>query len=109
LKIYHLATLHWGLCAFTALKFSSTGALFREGLASCRVTRSGEYSPNGRLFALDSFLKITEEGNIFPHVLFSSVKGMFASFLPKLGWAAFWANFSQTHLVTLASCLLGHK
>jgi hypothetical protein len=36
-----------------------------EALTESRVTRLGEYSPNGRLFTLGQFLKTTEAVHIF--------------------------------------------
>jgi uncharacterized membrane protein len=55
-----------------------------------------------------SLLKITEEAKIWCY-FFPSVKVM-CSVLPKMGWASFWAKFSQTHLVTLVclSTVFGH-
>jgi hypothetical protein len=42
----------------------------RENLA--RVTRLGEFSPNGRLFTMGSFLKIAEVAHIFRGYFFHS-------------------------------------
>jgi hypothetical protein len=63
------------------------------------VTRLGEFSPIGRLFSFNSFLKITKVANIF-WPLFPTVK-VYNKFWQKMDWAKFWAIFSQTHLVTL--------
>jgi hypothetical protein len=59
----------------------------------------GEFSPNGLLFTLGSYLKITEVAHIF-WLLYSMVKFK-RKVGPKIVWATFWAIFSQTHLVTL--------
>jgi hypothetical protein len=48
---------------------------------------------------LGSFFRITEEGEMF-WLLFASVKFLHL-FGQNMGWATFWAIFSQTHLVTL--------
>jgi hypothetical protein len=44
---------------------------------------------------------ITEEPLIIVqlHIFHGSVYALFVN--PKMGWATFWAIFSQTHLVTL--------
>jgi membrane protein required for beta-lactamase induction len=47
---------------------------------------------------LGSFRKNTELAHIF-WTIFFPIKLMYW-FLPKMGWATVWANFSQTHLVT---------
>jgi hypothetical protein len=63
----------------------------------------GDFSPNGRVFALGSFLKKKQKWPNFVGYSFSTVKGYVCiHFGEKIGWATFWAIFSQTHLVTLA-------
>jgi hypothetical protein len=56
-----------------------------------RVTRLNEFSPIGRLFAVGSFLKITEAAIIFK-LPFSAVKVMHKC-RQKTGWAKYWATF----------------
>jgi hypothetical protein len=60
-----------------------------------RVTRLGDFSPIGQLFTLGCLLNITEValslGNFFSR----------GNTYALIGWATFWAIFSQTHLVTL--------
>jgi hypothetical protein len=51
----------------------------------------------GLLWAV--FLKIMKVTQIFDQLFFSSTICVLT--LTKLGWATFWANFSQTRLVTL--------
>jgi hypothetical protein len=51
-----------------------------------------------RLFILGSVLKITEEAQFF-WLLFHCAS--YVLFLQIIGWATFWATFSQTHLFTL--------
>jgi hypothetical protein len=61
----------------------------------------GEFSP---IWAIGNFglvLKITEVVQVLVHLSFT-VKVMYQFFLQNMGWSAFWAIFSQTHLVTLA-------
>jgi hypothetical protein len=50
---------------------------------------------------MGSFLEIVEVVKL-SGVLFSMLK-VLCSVWQKMGWATFWAIFSQTHLVTLAS------
>jgi hypothetical protein len=50
---------------------------------------------------LGTFLKMAELAQIFG-LPYSKLKIMYL-FWQKIGWATFWANFSQTHLVTLMS------
>jgi hypothetical protein len=64
-----------------------------------RATRLGEFSHIGRLFTLDSVLKITKVAQ-FWGILFPRYQ-LCINFEQKMGWATFWAIFSQTHLVTL--------
>jgi hypothetical protein len=52
------------------------------------------------LFALGSFWKMAEIAHNFG-LLFSKVQIMYYIFLAKMGWATFWAIFSQTVHVTL--------
>jgi hypothetical protein len=66
-----------------------------------RATSLGEFSPMVRLFTLDSVLNITEVAQIFKATFFSTEPVMYYLVLTKNGWAAFWAIFSPTHLVTL--------
>jgi hypothetical protein len=72
------------------------------------VTRLGEFPSTGRLFSLVRFWKLqslpTFTGNVF-----SSVKKVMLLFLAKTCWATFWANYSQTHLVTLIASASGTK
>jgi hypothetical protein len=64
-----------------------------------RVTRLGEFSPFGRLFSLDYFLKITEVAQLW-HLLF--YKKICINSANTLVWlCTFLAIFSQTHLVTM--------
>jgi hypothetical protein len=63
------------------------------------VNRLGEFSAIGRLFSLGSFMKITEVAKILRSAFFHDTS--YALILTKMGWVAFWAIFSQTHLVTL--------
>jgi hypothetical protein len=65
---------------------------------SIRVTRLGKFLPTGQLFTLSSFLKITAVGQMLGLLL--SKKVMYKLWL-KIGWATFWADLSQTRLVTL--------
>jgi hypothetical protein len=53
----------------------------------------------GYCFPFGCYIKITEVAHILEATLLSSV--VYASIYTKMGWAKFWANFSQTHLVTL--------
>jgi hypothetical protein len=64
------------------------------------VTVLGEFSPNEWLFTLSSFFLIIEVIVVFT---VSTVKVVYY-FWRKMGWATFWANFSQTHLVALGPC-----
>jgi hypothetical protein len=60
----------------------------------------GEISPIGQSITLGLCLKITEVGkNFWLHTFFLGEST--ALILTKMGWATFWAIFSQTHLVTL--------
>jgi hypothetical protein len=61
--------------------------------------RLGEFTSNGRLFTIDSILKITEVAHILFH--FFHKHRLCSNFDKKLDWDRFWAIFSQTHLVTL--------
>jgi hypothetical protein len=73
-----------------------------EGMS--RVTRTGEFSPNGWLFALGSCMKIREVDHIF-WPLYSAARYMHR-FWQIVVWATFWVSFSHTHLVTLSQELL---
>jgi hypothetical protein len=53
------------------------------------------------LFSLGSFSKITDAAPSFG-LRFYNVQIMYIISLTKMDWAAFWAFFSPTHLVTLA-------
>jgi hypothetical protein len=69
------------------------------------VTRLGEFSHIGPLFAFGCFKKITKVAQIFVP-LYSTVKVTYALILTKIGWADLFANFSQIHLVALfLNCL----
>jgi hypothetical protein len=68
------------------------------------VTRLGESSPIGWLFALISFMKMTEVERIFGYFL-SKVQVMYCNWQKK-GWTTLWAIFSQTHLVALCGNVL---
>jgi hypothetical protein len=57
-------------------------------------------SPNWRLFTFGRYFANDSSSTHFG-LLFSAVKIMHL-FWTKMHWATFWANFSQTHLVTLA-------
>jgi hypothetical protein len=61
----------------------------------------GEFSPIGRLFSLGSFSKKYGTSPNFRTIFSQSTNYVFISFEQKMGWATFWANFSQTHRVTL--------
>jgi hypothetical protein len=75
-----------------------------EGISvASRVTRLGEKSPNGRLFTLDSYLKITEVSHTFG-LLYSMVKFKH-NFGQKNGLGYILGDFSQTRLATLGSML----
>jgi hypothetical protein len=74
-------------------------------MEAVRVTRLGEFSPNVLLFALGSYIKITEVAHIFG-LLYSMVM-VHEIILPKNGWATFLANFFRTYLVTLNGKLSG--
>jgi hypothetical protein len=76
-----------------------------------RVTRLGEFSPNGWLFTLGCFLKISEVAHIFGF-LFSTVKVIYALILTKMYWATFLAilstnssgqNANESHKITKLS------
>jgi hypothetical protein len=73
--------------------------VFSSSFFLIRVTRWGEVSPIGWLFALGGFLKITEVAQMYA-LLFPN-ESVMKLFWQKTGWATFWATFSQTHLVTL--------
>jgi hypothetical protein len=64
-----------------------------------RVTRLGEFSRIGRLFILFNVLNITNVWQNFGLLVFTVP--VTYSFWQKMGWATFWATFSNTHLVTL--------
>jgi hypothetical protein len=64
-----------------------------------RVTRLGEFSRNGSLFSLDSYLKIDEDSYIFGYFN-PTFKAMYY-FCPKTYWATLWTFLSQAHQVTL--------
>jgi hypothetical protein len=72
--------------------------------AAASVTRFGEFSPFGRLFTLDSFMKITGLAT-YSENFFPSVKVAY-SFWPNSVWASFCVNFSPANLVTLAATAL---
>jgi hypothetical protein len=72
-------------------------------MSTYRLTRLGESSPIGRLFTLGSFSKITEVAHIFCYFFQSTNHALI---LTKMGWATFWAIFSQTDLVTLSTCFM---
>jgi hypothetical protein len=62
-----------------------------------RVTRSGEFSPMGRIFT--SGWSFNHRGS--PNFTDSLLHGDIVLIFTKMGWALFWVNFPQTHLVTL--------
>jgi hypothetical protein len=72
-------------------------------LLATRVTRLGEFSPFGRLFTLGRFLKVARVAQIVWEFL--STAQVMHTFLQEMGWATFWAIFSQTHLVTLLATI----
>jgi hypothetical protein len=47
---------------------------------------------------MDSFLIIAEVGHMFEYFFRGK---SFVLIMTKMGWATFWAIYSQTHLVTL--------
>jgi hypothetical protein len=59
-----------------------------------RVTRFGEFSPNGRLLTLGRFSKISEVAQDLG--LLFSLNIDFVLILTKIVWATFWAIFSQS-------------
>jgi hypothetical protein len=64
----------------------------------------GEFSPIGRLFTLASIYKnLRRSPNVFAN-FFNSVNSCINVY-EKMGWATFWAIFSQTHLVTLIGAI----
>jgi hypothetical protein len=64
-----------------------------------KVTKLGEFRPIGWSFTLGSFLEYYGcSANIL--ILFLNSKRC-VLILTRMGWATFWATFSQTHLVTL--------
>jgi hypothetical protein len=67
-------------------------SVYRNERQAPRVTRLGEFSPNGWFFILGNYCKITEVG--IPHfwLLYSMVKFEHPC-LQKLGWATFWVIF----------------
>jgi hypothetical protein len=64
-----------------------------------RVTRLGEFSPDGRPFTLGSFIKITKVAQNIE--LLFSLSLDYVLIMTKICWATFWAIFPHTHLVTL--------
>jgi hypothetical protein len=71
------------------------------------VTRLGDFSPIGRLFSLGSVLKIKLAAKMFG-LLLPTVPVMYY-FRRIIGWATFWATFSQSHLVTMKTDQMGLK
>jgi hypothetical protein len=65
------------------------------------VTRLGEFSPLGDFFSFNCFLEVIKVADIFG-LLFPTDK-VTHYFFAKMDWVTFWANFSQTHLVTLVT------
>jgi hypothetical protein len=61
-------------------------------------------SPNGYLFALGSYINITEVAHVF-ELFYITVKFMLY-LRQKLVWARFWATLSQTHPVTLSHFII---
>jgi hypothetical protein len=72
-------------------------------MVACRVTRLGEFSFIGRSITLGSILKVTKVTKVLCYFFrrrdyeLTLTKNWF-------GLPTFWANFSQTHLVTLVTC-----
>jgi hypothetical protein len=68
-----------------------------------RVTRSGNFSPLGRLFTLGrkSYEKNTQVVKICGLPTYLHIYWVKIIFGQKRVWATFWAIFKQTHLVTL--------
>jgi hypothetical protein len=60
-----------------------------------RVTRLGDFSPNGSWFTLGSLLKITEVAHLLL-IHFSYVGTDGVLIYTKIVWATFWAIFSKT-------------
>jgi hypothetical protein len=75
-----------------------------SGLAD-RVTRSGDFSPNGRLFA---FGQLLENYRSSPHFFRHFVQWLSLCINLEKKWAGlhFGRIFSQTHLVTLLAALI---
>jgi hypothetical protein len=69
-----------------------------------RVTRLGEFSPNGRSFTLGSFNKDYRSSPNVWASYFLSIYVLCIDFDKKIGWATFRTIFSQTYLVTLRRC-----
>jgi hypothetical protein len=68
-----------------------------------RVTRLATFSSIGQFFTFGSYFEIfTKPPNA--GLLFSHGKS-YALILTKMDWAISWAIFSQTHLVTLLTCI----
>jgi hypothetical protein len=71
-------------------------------MLSARVTRLGDFSPNGWSFMYSGqwFENYIISANFWAN--FTVIPVMYY-FLQKMALATFWATFSQTHLVTLLS------
>jgi hypothetical protein len=89
---YHLN----GIC--TAVDFFSKAHSWIF-VVTVRVTGLGEFSPIGWLFAFGCNLKVTKAA----HCLWLLNSQVYALIETKMGWAIFWAKFSQAHLVTLVT------
>jgi hypothetical protein len=75
--------------------------LSRNRWTGNRVTRLGEFSPNGQLFTMGSLMKIIEVAQIFLRILIRGKKS-YILLLTKNGFGfTFWAIFSQGHLASM--------
>jgi hypothetical protein len=75
----------------TAWQGNQIGRVFAQWVAVCLWMLHENYksSPHfGRLYSADKFMLLSRQ---------------------KMGWATFWANFSQTHLVILVAATSTHR
>jgi hypothetical protein len=67
----------------------------------CGVARSSEFSPTGNLILDLGWGSFFEKIRSSPCTFFSGTYKLHINFDLRMGWATFWAIFSQTNLVTL--------
>jgi hypothetical protein len=90
-RMYQLATL---------LRFSIPDKqMYLHNFIESRVTRLGEHSLIRWLLTLGSFCENYRSSTNNLATFFLSK--IYILVFTKMGWAAFWATFSRTHLVTL--------